>query len=55
LRQLAEHNVQLSAPLLPHFVGDQSAFRLKVPQGTPPLWSGTWNELEGMFLTVGMD
>jgi hypothetical protein len=37
LRQLAEHNVQLSAPLLTDFASDQSAFRLKVPQGTPPL------------------
>jgi hypothetical protein len=37
LRQLAEHGVQLSAPLLADFASDQSAFRLKVPQGTPPL------------------
>jgi len=37
LGDLAEHSGQLCAPLLSDFASDQSAFRLKVPQGTPPL------------------
>ena len=37
MRQLAEHGVQLSAPLITEFAAEQSTFRLKVPHGTPPL------------------
>jgi hypothetical protein len=51
---LAQHTVQLSAPLLADFAGDQSAFRLKVPQDTPPLWSVELSELRRMFV-MGRD
>ena len=37
VRQLAEQSCQFATPLLSDFASDQCAFRLKVPQGTPPL------------------
>jgi hypothetical protein len=55
MADLAEHTGQLSAPLLSDFASYQSAFRLKVPQGTPPFSSGKLSELEGIFLTEGKD
>ena len=54
LGDLAEHSRQLSAPLLSDFTSDQSTFRLKVPQGTPPCDPGNWLNWKECFLLVGL-
>jgi hypothetical protein len=49
---LAEHVGQFFAILSSVLTNKQSTFGLICSQGTPPVWSGKWSELERVSTTA---